>query len=81
MSLIQVIEGHEQAKEVSRQSEAGIDISDELQNELCELWDMSMSAAVVGFLLDYKAIDLFTGVIAKSKAPRATEICVGILGK
>ncbi|CDQ99570.1 unnamed protein product, partial [Oncorhynchus mykiss] len=35
---------------------------------------------VAGFLQEFKAADILLGVITKSRCPRLTEICVGILG-
>ncbi|NWS65862.1 SAAL1 protein, partial [Crotophaga sulcirostris] len=35
---------------------------------------------VASFLQEFKAPDIFLGVLAKSKCPRLTEICMGILG-
>ena len=35
---------------------------------------------VVNYLLDYNIVDLMLSVIIQSKAPRLTEIGVGILG-
>lgn len=49
-----------------------IDISDELQDELCQLWDMSSDEDVAKLLDEFKAIDILTEVISKSNAPRAT---------
>uniref|UniRef100_A0A8C9X725 Serum amyloid A-like 1 n=1 Tax=Sander lucioperca TaxID=283035 RepID=A0A8C9X725_SANLU len=39
-----------------------------------------VSTDVAGFLQEFKATDILLGVIAKSRCPRLTEICVGILG-
>lgn len=49
-----------------------INISDELQDELCQLWDMSSDSDVAKLLQEYKAVDILAEVIAKSDAPRAT---------
>lgn len=49
-----------------------IDISDELQDQLCQLWDMSSDEDVATLLNEFKAIDILTEVISKSDAPRAT---------
>ena len=49
-----------------------INISDELQDELCQLWDMSSDSDVAKLLQEYKAVDILTEVISKSDAPRAT---------
>lgn len=80
MNLIKAVDQEENDKEGPHTSERGLDLDDSLQDELCKLWDMSMNPAVVNLLMEFKAIELLTGVISKSKAPRATEICVGILG-
>ncbi|WAR02346.1 SAAL1-like protein, partial [Mya arenaria] len=57
-----------------------VDVDDDLQNELCKLWDMSMNSDVAKFLDEFKAVEIMTGIIQKSKAPRVIEICVGVLG-
>ncbi|XP_072528393.1 protein saal1 [Salminus brasiliensis] len=56
------------------------ELSDEHEDELCKVWDMAMDKDVAGFLQEFKAPDILLGVIAKSRNPRLTEICVGILG-
>ncbi|XP_002732678.2 protein saal1-like [Saccoglossus kowalevskii] len=60
-------------------STSPIDIDEEIENELCKLWDMSMNQDVAVFLHEWKTEDILVGVIAKTNAPRATEICIGIL--
>lgn len=73
-------------EEVDRENEDGtdrnlvVDVDDDLQNELCKLWDMSMNQEVTMFLNEFKAVEILSGIAEKSKAPRVTEICVGILG-
>ena len=81
--------------------EPAINISDDLQDELCQIWDMSMNSVsgrhlgfsrsalflarcpriwwsvarlqeVVCLLREFKAVDILTGVISRSCAPRAT---------
>ncbi|XP_074660301.1 protein saal1-like [Tubulanus polymorphus] len=76
MKLIQEVDDQEN---LEKESEQGFDIDEALQDELCKLWDMSMSTDVVKFLQEFKAIEILTGVITKSQAPRVTEICIGIL--
>ncbi|KAI0228746.1 Protein saal1 [Lamellibrachia satsuma] len=80
MKLIQAVDSENESKDAKPTYDSGLDLEDSLQDELCNLWDMSMNPEVVSFLQDFKAVDILTGVIAKSRAPRATEICVGILG-
>lgn len=84
MRLLEVVD-HEDDSNCAEGTESPavtqcVDIDDALQDNLCKLWDMSMNPEVVSFLMEFKAIELLCGVIAKSRAPRATEICVGILG-
>lgn len=55
-------------------------LSDDDEEDLCRVWDMAMDEDVAGFLQEFKATDILLGVIAKSRCPRLTEICVGILG-
>ncbi|ELU07398.1 hypothetical protein CAPTEDRAFT_199065 [Capitella teleta] len=72
MNLIRVIEGQSESKEGEGKEAAPLDLDDNLQDELCKLWDMSMSQEVVNFLMEYKAVDILTSIVAKSNAPRAT---------
>ncbi|XP_033824375.1 protein saal1 isoform X1 [Periophthalmus magnuspinnatus] len=73
--LIQMITKH--AEEAS---EGPMDLSNDDEEDLCKLWDMAMDKDVAGFLQEFRATDILLGVIAKSRCPRLTEICVGILG-
>ncbi|OWF50750.1 Protein saal1 [Mizuhopecten yessoensis] len=80
-TLMKLIEEVEKDPEPGDEdAEFGLDVDEELQNELCKLWDISMNMDVAKFLQEFKALDIFVSVIGKSKAPRVTEICVGILG-
>ncbi|CAH7458979.1 protein SAAL1 [Phodopus roborovskii] len=56
------------------------ELAEEMENEICRVWDMSMDEDVALFLQEFKAPDIFMGVLAKSRCPRLREICVGILG-
>ncbi|KAG8438417.1 hypothetical protein GDO86_008917 [Hymenochirus boettgeri] len=56
------------------------DLDEDLENEICKVWDMSTNKDVALFLQEFKAPEILLGVIAKSKCSRLTEICVGILG-
>lgn len=61
-------------------SEGQMQLTDDDEEDLCRVWDMAMDKDVAGFLQEFKATDILLGVIAKSRCPRLTEICVGILG-
>ncbi|XP_070828922.1 protein saal1 [Chaetodon trifascialis] len=61
-------------------SEGQVQLPDDDEEDLCRVWDMAMDKDVAGFLQEFKATDILLGVIAKSRCPRLTEICVGILG-
>lgn len=56
------------------------DLDEEMENEICKVWDMSMDEDVTVFLQEFNAPEILLSVIAKSKCCRLTEICVGILG-
>lgn len=58
-----------------------INISDELQDELCQLWDMSSDSDVAKLLQEYKAVDILTEVISKSDAPRATVSLADVMSR
>ncbi|XP_041652671.1 protein saal1 isoform X2 [Cheilinus undulatus] len=61
-------------------SEGQMQLAADDEEDLCRVWDMAMDKDVAGFLQEFKATDILLGVIAKSRCPRLTEICVGILG-
>ncbi|XP_051740709.1 protein saal1 isoform X1 [Ctenopharyngodon idella] len=61
-------------------SDFSMELMDDLEEDLCKVWDMAMNKDVAVFLQEFKAPDILLGVIAKSRSPRLTEICVGILG-
>uniref|UniRef100_A0A8D0CIC5 Serum amyloid A-like 1 n=1 Tax=Scleropages formosus TaxID=113540 RepID=A0A8D0CIC5_SCLFO len=73
-----------QLQEVGDQDQADqdkeVELPEEEEEELCKIWDMAMDRDVAVFLQEFKAADILLGVIAKSRNPRLTEICVGILG-
>lgn len=77
-TLIKLIE--EVDRENEAESDLAVDVDEELQTELCKLWDMSMNSDVARFLEEFQAVEIMSGIIEKSKAPRVIEICVGILG-
>ncbi|XP_062134688.1 uncharacterized protein LOC133844625 [Drosophila sulfurigaster albostrigata] len=52
----------------------------ELEDELCKLWDMSVSKEVVDFLLLNDSIDVIITAIEASEDVRLYEILVGLLG-
>ncbi|CAF91947.1 unnamed protein product, partial [Tetraodon nigroviridis] len=56
------------------------ELPDEDEEDLCKVWDMAMDRDVAGLLQEFKATDILVGVISRSRCPRLTEICVGILG-
>ncbi|XP_057612612.1 protein SAAL1 isoform X2 [Chionomys nivalis] len=76
--LIQIVTP-ESAKSGS-DDEQQMELTEETENEICRVWDMSMDEDVALFLQEFKAPDIFMGVLAKSRCPRLREICVGILG-
>ncbi|XP_028915648.1 protein SAAL1 isoform X2 [Ornithorhynchus anatinus] len=78
-ALIQVV-NPENAKGNLEEEEQQTELDEEMENEICKVWDMSMDEDVALFLQEFKAPDIFLGVLAKSRCPRLTEICVGILG-
>nr|XP_019570529.1 PREDICTED: protein SAAL1 isoform X1 [Rhinolophus sinicus] len=77
--LIQLV-SPENAKSSTDDEEQQVELAEEMENEICRVWDMSMDEDVALFLQEFNAPDIFMGVLAKSKCPRLREICVGILG-
>ncbi|XP_054761910.2 protein saal1-like [Lytechinus pictus] len=82
MKLLQQVEKeqHSQTEADAAELHDGIDIDEELENELCRLWDMTANVEVAKFLQEWKSPDIFLSVISKTNAPRITEICMGVLG-
>uniref|UniRef100_A0A8D0C6S4 Serum amyloid A like 1 n=1 Tax=Salvator merianae TaxID=96440 RepID=A0A8D0C6S4_SALMN len=80
--LTKLIEFISQKKDDSELNdvEEQMELDEDMENDICKVWDMSMDKDVALFLQEFKAPDIFMGVFAKSKCPRLTEICVGILG-
>ncbi|NXS95370.1 SAAL1 protein, partial [Jacana jacana] len=77
--LIEVISPEKTEPTVSPE-DIQTELDEEMENDICKVWDMSMDEDVASFLQEFNAPDIFMGVFAKSKCPRLTEICVGILG-
>ncbi|XP_037378628.1 protein SAAL1 isoform X2 [Talpa occidentalis] len=77
--LIQLVTP-ENTKSSSDDEEQQMELDEEMENEICRVWDMSMDEDVALFLQEFNAPDIFMGVLAKSRCPRLREICVGILG-
>lgn len=71
----------EEAKDHSEQDEVDeLDISDQLQDESCQLWDLCTEKHLAVFLVEIDAINLLCDLLVTSKSPRLTEIAVGVLG-
>lgn len=51
----------------------------DFEQDLCTLWDQTVSSDVVKFLLEYNCLDLFVSVLNEND-PRLAEIMVGIIG-
>ncbi|XP_065259741.1 protein SAAL1 [Emys orbicularis] len=77
--LIEVI-SPEKSDSNSNCEEVQTELDEEMEHDICKMWDMSMDEDVALFLQEFNAPDIFMGVFAKSKCPRLIEICVGILG-
>ncbi|TDG50211.1 hypothetical protein AWZ03_003427 [Drosophila navojoa] len=52
----------------------------ELEDDLCKVWDMSVSPEVVALLLENDAIELIMFAISSSEDVRLYEILIGLLG-
>uniref|UniRef100_A0A9L0SKD5 Serum amyloid A like 1 n=1 Tax=Equus caballus TaxID=9796 RepID=A0A9L0SKD5_HORSE len=67
--LIQTV-NPESTKSNSDDEEQQMELDEEMENEICRVWDMSMDEDVALFLQEFKAPDIFMGVLAKSRCPR-----------
>lgn len=52
---------------------------EEIERDLCSLWDMTIEKDVVVFLLEQEVLELFAGIIKATEDKRLTEIVVGII--
>ncbi|XP_049568821.1 protein SAAL1 isoform X3 [Orcinus orca] len=77
--LMQIV-SPENSKSSSDHEEQQMELDEEMENEICRVWDMSMDEDVALFLHEFNVPDIFMGILAKSECPRLREICVGILG-
>ncbi|XP_028967294.1 protein saal1 [Galendromus occidentalis] len=57
-----------------------VNLSEDIEERLCILWDISANQEVSAFLLEFDTPTLFVGLISPTKSPRLVEILVGILG-
>ncbi|XP_053304831.1 protein SAAL1 [Spea bombifrons] len=76
--LIEAVTRKEERKDKEGE-EAPAELDEDMENDICKVWDMSMNEEVSLFLKEFNAPEIFLGVINKSKSNRLTEICVGIL--
>lgn len=64
-------------------SKAGIvELAEDVENAACQLWDMTAEKDVVLHLLEFGAFDILhlaTDIITLSRAPRLTEVVVGVV--
>ncbi|XP_023306741.2 protein SAAL1 [Lucilia cuprina] len=62
------------------QLEKDLQEEDEIERDLCSLWDMTLEEDVVKYLLKHDVLELFANIIKSTDDKRLTEILVGILG-
>ncbi|KAM7341900.1 protein SAAL1 [Cochliomyia hominivorax] len=53
---------------------------EEVERDLCTLWDMTLEEDVVKYLLKHDVLELFANIIKETQDKRLTEILVGIMG-
>lgn len=53
---------------------------DDVEKDLCSLWDMTLEEDIVKYLLNHDVLELFGNIIKTTEDKRLTEILVGILG-
>ncbi|KAK7074558.1 hypothetical protein SK128_000920 [Halocaridina rubra] len=60
-----------------------LELAEDVENAACQLWDMTVEPDVVHHLLNLGAVDILqlaTDIISLSRAPRLTEVVVGVVG-
>ena len=65
----------ENARSSSDDDEQQMQLDEEMETEICRVWDMSMDEDVALFLQEFNASDIFMGVLAKSNCPRLRNMC------
>uniref|UniRef100_A0A182K444 Protein SAAL1 n=1 Tax=Anopheles christyi TaxID=43041 RepID=A0A182K444_9DIPT len=65
---------------LSKQGNRLLEEDDEFEQDLCNLWDMTIEPDVVRFLLEQDVIELFLALAADSEDFRLIEILFGIIG-
>ncbi|XP_073514303.1 protein SAAL1 isoform X3 [Phyllobates terribilis] len=78
--LIQFVTEKDKSQPAGGDDEISVELDEDMENDICKVWDMSMNEEVALFLKEFNAPEIFLGIITKSKCNRLTEICVGILG-
>lgn len=61
---------------------AVLELAEDVESAACQLWDMTVEPDVVIHLLDLGAVDILqlaTDIITLSRAPRLTEVVVGVV--
>ena len=54
----------ENAKSSSDDEEQQMELDEEMENEICRVWDMSVDEDVALLLQEFNASDIFVGVLA-----------------
>lgn len=54
--------------------------NEDVESDMCTLWDMAAQPDVVKFLMQHDSLSLFINVIQTTTVPRLLEIMVGLLG-
>lgn len=65
---------------LSKQGNRLLEEDEEFEQDLCNLWDMTIEPDVVRFLLEQDVIELFLALAADSEDFRLIEILFGIIG-
>ncbi|KAK3911906.1 Protein SAAL1, partial [Frankliniella fusca] len=65
---------------ITLSEQTGENWSDQLEEQLCFLWDMTFEEDVVTLLMEHDFVNLACHVIRVTSEPRLIEILVGILG-
>ncbi|CAF0925794.1 unnamed protein product [Didymodactylos carnosus] len=68
------------AESSSTSSPIVLELEEIFENELCELWDISVNRDVVQLLYDFNSLELFLLVLLECKYQRCIEIVIGIIG-
>ncbi|XP_045583596.1 uncharacterized protein [Procambarus clarkii] len=69
-------------EDTTKKNDSILELAEDVENAACQLWDMTAEPDVVHYLLSLSVVDILhlaKDVITLSRAPRLTEVVVGVV--